>query len=266
MKCESGSFYAIPLIYTPAFLRELRGYLDAATKAAKDERQAACVAAAEHGWRNADEYMQVLAAMNRGDFAGASALYQALFTRNEAEQKKRLGNHYTTGYLTRFLGKLIEAGVAATAAPNRVLSVLPDQMRFAWDPEDKGVEAGYSAEAFDDAAWRAVATCSATLNAQGLPDRKEILWYRAAFEAPRTDRKLALFFTEVDGMSAKVFLNGREIAFVEKEMRRRPFEVDLSPAVRAGRNVLAVRVDHTSITELSLGGIIRPVLLIEKGD
>ena len=38
----------------------------------------------------------------------------------------------------------------------------------------------------------------------------------------------------------------------------RLFEVDLTAAVKPGRNVVAVRVDHTEITELNLGGIIRP--------
>jgi hypothetical protein len=40
--------------------------------------------------------------------------------------------------------------------------------------------------------------------------------------------------------------------------------VDVSQAVQAGRNVAAVRVDHRRISELFLGGIIRPVVLIEK--
>jgi hypothetical protein len=34
--------------------------------------------------------------------------------------------------------------------------------------------------------------------------------------------------------------------------------------VQLGDNVVAVRVDHSRITELSLGGIIRPVVLINE--
>jgi hypothetical protein len=41
--------------------------------------------------------------------------------------------------------------------------------------------------------------------------------------------------------------------------------VDISEALRPGRNVVALRVDHSKIIELFLGGILRPVLLIEKG-
>jgi hypothetical protein len=47
---------------------------------------------------------------------------------------------------------------------------------------------------------------------------------------------------------------------------RAPFQVDITEAVRPGDNVLAVRVDHSRITELFLGGILRPVLLVEKAE
>ena len=45
---------------------------------------------------------------------------------------------------------------------------------------------------------------------------------------------------------------------------RAPFEVDVTAAVKPGENVLALRVDHTRMTDLSLGGILRPIVLIEK--
>jgi hypothetical protein len=47
--------------------------------------------------------------------------------------------------------------------------------------------------------------------------------------------------------------------------RRAPFELDLAPVLKTGENVLAVRVDNRKISELFLGGILRPVVLVEKG-
>ncbi|MEQ2006577.1 MAG: hypothetical protein ABMA26_07255 [Limisphaerales bacterium] len=38
----------------------------------------------------------------------------------------------------------------------------------------------------------------------------------------------------------------------------------MTAAVKPGENILALRVDHTRMTDLSLGGILRPVVLIEK--
>jgi len=90
------------------------------------------------------------------------------------------------------------------------------------------------------------------------------MWYRTSTTVPPAHGRLILFFTEVDGQAVTVYLNGNEVAALGKEARRKPFEVDITNAVKPGKNVIAMRVDHRRITELSLGGIVRPVLLIEK--
>ena len=165
------------------------------------------------------------------------------------------------GYLKRFLGKGISTAAAATSPPNKLLQRLPDEWRFTWDPDDKGLAAGYAKPDFDDSKWREVKTFSDTLHAQGLPDRKTILWYRCSLEIPKSTVRLSLFFMEVDGR-ATVYVNGKEAG--RGDRKRTPFEVDISSTAKAGQNVIAVRVDHSSITELFLGGIVRPVLLIRK--
>jgi hypothetical protein len=83
-------------------------------------------------------------------------------------------------------------------------------------------------------------------------------------------------FPEVDG-SVTVYVNGKAIeptsvlaAPMKKKAdapavpRRAPFEVDVASALREGENVVAVRVDNRKISELFLGGILRPVILVEK--
>jgi hypothetical protein len=262
LACHSGSFYAMHLVYTPEFLATLKSLLDQATEAAKtDPAYAARVAMHAQGHQKAVEYVQLRDAMNAGDFARAKQVYDALFARNEAEQKKGTGNHYTLIYLKRFIGTHIEAGAAATAPPSNVLAVLPDRWRLACDPEDAGGAKGYAKAEFDDSAWRAVATYSMPLDAQGIPDEKTIQWYRTRFEAPVKAGKLTLFFTEVDG-AATVTVNGAQVGGSDK--KRTPFEVDITTVARSGTNVVAVRVDHSKITDLFLGGILRPVLLIQK--
>ena len=57
---------------------------------------------------------------------------------------------------------------------------------------------------------------------------------------------------------------GKPAVTADGVRRRTPFEVDITAAVHPGRNTLAVRADHTKITELNLGGLIRPVYLVEK--
>ena len=262
LKCHSGSFYAVHLVYTPEFIAQCQDRLRKAAEAARgDDAYQARVAMHAEGFGNAVQYVGLREAMNKGDFAEAKRIYGELLARNEVEYKKGFGNHYTLIYLKRFLGTHVEAGAAATAPPNKLLGVLPDTWRLGYDKEDAGIAKGYHQPSFDDSGWKAVATYSSTLDAQGLPDEKTILWYRTRFTAPEPTAKMALFFTEVDGTST-VFVNGKEVGTGPK--RRTPFEVDVTGAVRPGENLVAVRVDHSKITELFLGGIIRPVLLIQK--
>jgi hypothetical protein len=267
IKCESGSFFALHLVYTPQFLQRLEALVTKAAQAAEgDTLHAARVSMTREGLDNAVQYVQLRQAMNAGDFLHAKEIYEQLFRRNEAERKKGYGNHYTLNYLERFLGTHVRAGAAAAAPPNKVLCVLEDRMKLAYDHNDTGTEKGCHGRDFDDSSWRQVATFTNTLNAQGLPDVKAFLWYRTPVTIPQTRGRLYLFFTEVDGQAVSIYLNGRHVASLGSQARRKPFEVDITEAAEEGTNVLAVRVDHRRITELFLGGIIRPVLLIEKPD
>jgi len=260
---HAGSFFAVHLVYTPEFLKQCRELIDRATAAAgTDEAYAARVQMAAEGLRNAEEYTALRRAMNRGDFAAAGRIYDRLLARSERHRQTKLGNHYTVNYLKRFVGRPVEAGATATASPNKLLQVLPDVWRLEYDEADEGVAKGYHQAAFDDSTWRGVETYGNPLDAQGLPDRQTIMWYRTTISCPEKVRRPILFFTEIDG-DATVYVNGKLLGGSEK--KRVPFEVDVSAALVPGENVVAVRVDHSTITELFLGGIIRPVLLVEKG-
>ena len=269
MKCESGSFYALHLVYTPERLKKLSDLIqEAVTVTRKDEVYSARVAMTTEGFNNAVVYIRMHDAMNEGDFATARRMYDVLCTRNEAAESSGYGTRYTLDYLKRFVGAHVLAGAQATAPPNKVLQVLPDRMKLAYDPADDGVAQGYHNPGFDDSKWRQIATYGNTLNAQGLPDTKSIMWYRTSITYPtgptsQTSR-LSLFFTEVDGQAVSIYINGNEAASLDKEARRKPFEVDVTELLMPGPNVVAIKVDHRKITELCLGGIVRPVLLIEK--
>jgi len=137
-------------------------------------------------------------------------------------------------------------------------------MKLEYDREDNGLAKGFHKADFDDSKWKDAATYSSTLNAQGLPDVKSIMWYRTSINVPRQHAPLTLFFTEVDGQSVAVYLNGKETASLGSEARRKPFEVDITGVAEPGQNTLSLRIDHSRITELFVGGIVRPILLIEK--
>jgi hypothetical protein len=148
--------------------------------------------------------------MNAGDFGRANMTMDDMIARIGKLTAQGVANReYGTSYIERFLSKPVRQGAAAIAAPNKVLQVLPDRWRFAFDEEDQGNANHYDAANFDDAKWPAVATYSATLDAQGY-DKNTVLWYRTKLEVPAQHGKLALFFGEVDGAS-EVYVNGQKI-------------------------------------------------------
>jgi hypothetical protein len=263
LKCHTGSFYPLHLVYTPDFLDQCRQRVNRAIRVTEaDKTYGDRVRMAGEGLRNAEQYVALRSAMNRGDFAAAKQVYQQLLARSEEHAATGLGNHYTVNYLKRFVGRHVAAGAEAVAPPRKLIMVLPDRWRMAYDEAASGLEQGYHQPDCDDQAWQDVATYSNPLDAQDLPDRQTVLWYRTKIQIPDRHGALALFFTEVDG-DATVFCNGKRLG--ESEKPRVPFEVDATDAAVPGENLISVRVDHSKITELFLGGIIRPVLLIDAG-
>jgi len=88
------------------------------------------------------------------------------------------------------------------------------------------------------------------------------MWYRTRFTAPAElpQGPLRLWFGEVDGSPTRVYLNGGLVG--EFTGARKPNEVEVTGKVRPGReNVVAIKSGHHGISELMLGGILKPVMV-----
>jgi hypothetical protein len=180
------------------------------------------------------------------------------FARTEAADKSGLGYHYTPRYLKRFIGRNLQAAFEAIAGDAKVLAVLPDQWQLGYAPNADGEQQGFHRPEFDDSGSLGVRTYSDTLGGQGHDDRGTIMWYRTQFQVPREAAHPRLFFFENDGTS-DVFVNGEKAGSHAKS--RDAFSVDGSK-LRKDSNHIAIRIDHSKMTELDLGGMIRPVYLI----
>jgi hypothetical protein len=261
---HSGSFYSNHVIWSPELLAACTADLDAAARAADTDLARKRVGMFRMGLENARFFLAVRDATNRCDFAAAKdtlTKWQAHMDAVFAERVHPIGE-YKQGYTKRFLAPAIDQGFARTTGNCKLLTQLPDEWLFRYDTRDEGETAGWQKPGATAEGWRKVNTCSATLSQQGIPEELTYLWYRVAFTPPAQlpQGPLTLWFAEIDGRPTKVFLNGEQIAEFAKG--RIPNEVEVTGKLIPGReNVIAVKIDHRSITELLLGGIIKPVMI-----
>ncbi len=262
---HAGSFFGLDRIYTPELLSQCENDLKQALAAAQTDAQRERVRMFQRGLQNARYYRTIFDATNKADFAKARQALDELRQHLQALLDDGYINRYTQRYTERFLAPAVDQGYERVTGGNRPIVQLPDRWRLAYDEAGDGEAKGYAQPGFDDDDWREVATYLATLGNQGLEDRFTWLWYRTRVRLPANVKPetLRLWFGEVDG-SATVYVNGEVVG--QSERSRQPFEVDISAAVRPGRdNLVAVCVDHRRMTELDLGGIVRPVIVYSAG-
>ncbi|MBM4033362.1 MAG: DUF4838 domain-containing protein [Planctomycetes bacterium] len=259
-----GCFHGVHAIWTPELVMSCAADLDAASQAAETDPERERVALFRSGLENASFYLGVRDAINRCDFAAAKASYDAWLKHMDdsfAKQYSTMGG-YKRGYAEWFLKPIIESGLARTTAERKLLAQLPDEWDFRYDPADAGEKEGWFKPDAPPEGWRKVKTYSATLNEQKIPEQLTWMWYRTRLKAPDAlpAGPLHLWFGEVDGSPTKVYLNG-ELAG-EFTGARKPSELEVTGKLAAGKeNLIVVRTGHLSISELMLGGIVRPGML-----
>ncbi len=258
-----GSFYGLHVIWTPGLVETCQEDLDAAAKAADTDLVKKRVEMFQMGLDNARYYLALRDATNRCDFVKAKEIYDRWIAHMDQIHASRIHyiSEYKHGYVPRFLGKTVEEGYARITGDSKMLVQLPDEWLFRYDPDNEGENKAWHAQAVDPSGWQKVKTYSATLAEQGIGEVLTWMWYRTEFQVPDVPagRKLLLWFAEVDGKPTRVFLNGELIG--ETSNSRKPFEMEVTGKLRKGRNVLAVKIDHRRISELVLGGIIKPVMV-----
>lgn len=261
---HSGSFYCIHTIWTPELVAACQADLDAAAGAAGDDVTRERVALFRSGLDSARDFLALRAALNRSDYAAAQGVCDAWIKRMDDAFAREFNTMrgYSRGYADRYFPGLLREGLARTTGDRRMIAQLPDEWDFRYDPADEGEKAGWAGNAVAPDGWRKVRTYGATLNEQGVGEQLTWMWYRTRFTPPADlpAGPLHLWLTEVDGSPTRVFVNG-ELAG-EVTGARRPADIEVAGKLIAGReNTIAVKTGHMNISELMLGGILRPVVL-----
>ncbi len=169
-----------------------------------------------------------------------------------------------TGVVCRVDAATLRYGLTPADLHRRSLT-LDGAWRFAPDPPP-----GFWEPAFDDRAWAEIKV-PGHFAMQGFQSVDGVGGYRKHFKGPSTRGRLKLRFEGVYS-GAEVWLNGQRLAYHEGGAL--PFEIDITEAVAARDNLLAVRVtEHTVVSDrfdkmseyadFPLAGIMRSVHVFE---
>jgi hypothetical protein len=264
-----GSSYGQHLVWTPDLLKACRADIERAGKLAADDREKKAVELAAAGLRCADLYMAIWNALGGCDFptaAKAQGELKAFIAERAAITNPPSWFHerYAYGYYETFVGRPVEAGAKIVADGGTILVRLPDVWSFSKDEAAAGVAEGWWKPEFNDTGWTNLATFSKSWCDQGLDNYLGEGWYRTRFAAPADlTGDLRLWFGGFDN-NVDVYLNGQSLG--EKKGFVKPAEYEaVGKHLKAGENVLAVRVAAGSLAELGTGGIMMPVMIYRAG-
>lgn len=263
---HSGSFFGLPHIWTRALLTACTADLDAAAESVKGRAPyAERVAMFRKGLDNVRFFLDWLDAVHRCDFERSQAVYDAWMAHMEAIHAARIHpvGEYKYGYAPRFLGPGQAAGYARVTNGRRKVFQFPDEWEFRYDRQNEGEGQGwFRPDAGGE--WRRVRTFTSTLSDQGVPEELTVMWYRAHVRLPADvpEGPLTLWFMEPDANEMGLWVDGklvRETAYIKA---RQPLDVDVTGLFQAGReHVVTVKLNHRRISELKLGGLLRPVMI-----
>jgi len=270
-KAFAGGVWAMHRILTPAVMRTL----DAALTEAEGQVNGKGVYAQRVGIMRyslnfAKDYFAMRDAMNRFDFVEAEKQASAFDANYQAGFAKyplffgvnREWSPNIQRYFELFHYKPIrDAG--RVAREGTIVYKLPDELTAHLEVVEGGAKPSGRIPDPQKDDWRPLKTFSATLDEQGLPLFRGVIWYRHQFILPaagKDAKTLKLWFGGLDSRT-HVWLNGQDMG--EKFVGSfGTWEVDLTPAVkRDGENNLLVAVDNTFPNDIGIGGIIRPAVI-----
>ena len=133
--------------------------------------------------------------------------------------------------------------------------------RFRPDKEDNGLKQQFHSFGYDDSSWKTVKVPSKWADC-GFPDTT-IGWYRKPFElSPEQLKKKVYFNARRMADSAIVYLNGTRIA--ETSGWNDTVDCEVTPFLRSGRNVIAIRLKNTYFNGGICWGGLRDSLSLDR--
>jgi hypothetical protein len=282
---HSGSFFGIEQILTPEVLGRLQAHLDSAAKAAKTEREKAVVAFFQSGLDQGKLAVATINQLNAAEFADAKASYDKLRALNTELEKQNIVSNYPNTYTRLFLGQPIESGAAVAKSGGQVVVKFPNESLFRTDLYDVGVEEEWFDPSHGNSRWLKVKTFGApSLYSQGFGDILGYQWFKNEVDVPAQNADMLMMWFGANDGSTRLWINGQPVPFrltsTDKKTKEikvtetleypkswSAFSVPVGKFLKAGqKNTFVIRVDHSALNDLNLGGILRPIVLYVPGE
>jgi len=270
-KVYAGGVWGMHRILTTSVMKELEeALLDAEKQAAGEGVFEDRVKVARFSLNFAKIWFAARDAMNRGDFAEAEdhgtafvANYRDAYARYPVFFGKNVSwSPNIERYFELFHSRaLTEAG--RIAREGVIVCRIPDELSTCLEPVEAGVKPSGKAPDPEHAGWKPMKTYSSTLDEQGLPFFRGVIWHRFEFDLSADVKSAKSFRLWFGGVDSKVrgWLNGQDIG-EQFAGSFRPVEFDVSAALEPEKNnLLVIAVDNTFPNEVGVGGIMRPVVI-----
>ncbi len=270
-KVFAGATWGMHKILTPEVMKQLEQALSEAEKAAKGKGIYAQRVEVVHFSLNfAKIWFAARDALNRYDLAEAEkqgaafiANYQAGYAKYPLYFGKNISwSPNSERYFELFHNRCFK-DAGRVAREGTVVYRIPDEMPTHLEVVEGNAKPSGVIPGKGTAEWKPMKTFSATLDEQGLPLFRGVLWYRHEFELPADARQGAAYRLWFGGVDSRihVWLNGRDVA--EKFAGSyAPAEFDITAPLKPGeRNELLISVDNTFPNDIGTGGIIRPAVI-----
>lgn len=261
----AGCTFSMHRIFTPKVMGELEASLAKAEGAAKsDVLITRRLAVTRHSLNFAKQWLAMRSALNEFRLADAEKHAQAFLDEYKTADKTYPGYFapYIDGYFKAFHHRSFVAA-GKIAREGTVLYTFPDEWSAFLDESGVGETMGLHLPDAGLGNWTKLKTYSASIDEQGQPFFRGLLWYRHEFTLPagaQSAKALKLWLGGTDDV-VHAYLNGKDLG-TQAPGNFGPAEFDLTQAInRTGRNILTLSVDNSGITELGTGGLVRPALI-----
>lgn len=264
----TGSSWDMPNFYPPKLRDQARALLsDAAKLASGTEHYPQRVQMISETFEMLECFIAMMDARVRVDFPAA---HQELTKLDNVANKLMSytptpmlsAGRFSTyvNYMNRFFRPCTEGGFKRVTNGNQLVAAANDEWDFQIDPQRVGESIGLWRANTTGGNWQRI-KASTSWSTQGLRYYKGLAWYRQTIEIQPADaaKRLFLWCGGADE-KVKVWLNG-ELVGISHGAAFYPFELDATPAVKPGKNVITLCVANEVVNELGTGGIVAPVLL-----